>query len=237
MRRLAMISIKKYGYMLFFVLLAALILPVSVDAEEIIAYIGDLGGKVTVTKPAAGDDSGKEIAAKSGMLLAAGDVLRTGEESFASVIFQDDGSRVKLGPVATVTLNATRKQKQLDKSLVLDTGKLWAKVTKKRGAEFQVKTPTSVASVKGTRFIIEETEEGETWLWVLEDAVSFSNGTDEVTVNEGEVGRATSDTIDIQPIDKDQLPVEPGTHEMIFFFKGKDDSSLQRELHIEFEVK
>jgi hypothetical protein len=232
-----MISIKKYGCVLFFVILAALILPAGVQAEEIIAYVGEVGGKVTVSKPAAGDDPGKEIAAKSGMLLAAGDVLRTGEDSFASVIFQDDGSRVKLGPAATVTLNATRKQKQLDKSLVLDSGKLWAKVTKKRGAEFQVKTPTSVASVKGTRFIIEETEEGETWLWVLEDAVSFSNGIAEVTVSEGEFGRATSDAIDVQPIDKDQLPIEPGKHEMIFFFEGRDDSSLQRELHIEFEVK
>jgi hypothetical protein len=233
-----MISIRKFGKLLFFVILLALILPVSVHAEDVIAYFGEVGGKVLVVKPGTGgDNAGKEITAKTGMFLAAGDVIRTGEESFASVIFQDDGSRVKLGPVATLTLNATRKQKQLDKSLVLDSGKLWAKVTKKRGAEFQVKTPTSVASVKGTRFIIEETEGGETWLWVLEDAVSFSNGTEEVTVNEGEVGRATSDTIDIQPIDKDQLPIEPGPHDMIFFFKGRDDSSLQRELHIEFEVK
>jgi hypothetical protein len=232
-----MISIKNFVCVLFAAILPALVLPASVHAEDVIAYIGELGGKVTVVKPASGSDPGKEIAAKAGMLLAAGDVLRTGEDSFASVIFQDDGSRVKLGPVATVTLNATRKQKQLDKSLALDSGKLWAKVTKKRGSEFQVKTPTSVASVKGTRFIIEETEQGETWLWALEDAVSLSNGIEEVTVHEGEVGRATSDTIDVLPIDREQLPIEPGTHEMIFYFEGKDDSSLQRELHIEFEVK
>ncbi len=232
-----MISIKQFGFALLAAVLAAIVVPAGVPAEDVIAYVGELGGRVTVSKPASGSDPGKEIAAKAGMLLAAGDVLRTGEDSFASVIFQDDGTRVKLGPVATVTLNATRKQKHLDKSLVLDSGKLWAKVTKKRGAEFQVKTPTSVASVKGTRFIIEETGQGETWLWVLEDAVSLSNGTEEVTVNEGEVGRATSGAIDVQPIDKDQLPIEPGRHEMIFYFEGRDDSSLQRELHIEFEVK
>jgi hypothetical protein len=169
------------------------------------------------------------------MFLETGMTVRTAEDSFASVIFQDDGSRVKLGPVSTLTLNATRQQKQLNKSLVMESGKLWAKVTKKRGSEFTVKTPTSVASVKGTRFILEEKEWGESWLWVLEDAVQFSNETGEVTVNEGQKGTATKDAIDVQPIDDNDLPIEPGKHEMIFFFEGGDGSSLQKELHIEFE--
>jgi hypothetical protein len=213
----------------------ALLLPAEAFAEDVIAYIGELGGTVTVTKPASGDGAGEATAAKTGMFLTAGVTVRTAEDSFASVIFQDDGSRVKLGPVSTITLNATRQQKQLKKDIFMESGKLWAKVTKKRGSEFQVKTPTSVASVKGTRFILEEKEWGESWLWVLEDAVQFSNETGEVTVNEGQKGTATKDAIDVRPIDDKDLPIEPGKHEMIFFFKGGDDSTLQKELHIEFE--
>jgi hypothetical protein len=213
----------------------ALLLPAGAFAEDVIAYIGELGGTVTVTKPASGEGEGEATAAKTGMFLTAGVTVRTAEDGFASVIFQDDGSRVKLGPVSTVTLNATRQEKQLNKNLFMESGKLWAKVAKKRGSEFQVKTPTSVASVKGTRFILEEKEWGESWLWVLEDAVQFSNETGEVTVNEGQKGSATKDSLDVQPIDDKDLPIEPGKHEMIFFFKGSDDSSLQRELHIEFE--
>ena len=151
------------------------------------------------------------------------------------MIFQDDGSRVKLGAVSTLTINAARKQKQLDKSLFMESGKLWAKVTKKKGTEFQVKTPTSVASVKGTKFILEEKEGGETWVWVLEDAVNLSNESGEVTVNEGQKGTATKDTLNVGPIDANELPIEPGKHEAIFFFQGGDGSSLQKELHIEFE--
>jgi hypothetical protein len=213
----------------------ALLLPAGAFAEDVIAYIGELGGRVTVKKPASGESEGEETAAKAGMFLTAGVTIRTAEDSFASVIFQDDGSRVKLGPASSVTLNATRQQKQLNKDLFMESGKLWAKVTKKRGSEFQVKTPTSVASVKGTRFILEEKDWGESWLWVLEDAVQFSNETGEVTVNEGQKGTATKDALDVQPIDDKGLPIEPGKHEVIFFFKGSDDSSLQRELHIEFE--
>jgi hypothetical protein len=222
---------------LFAVLLGfAMLLPTGAFAADAIAYIGEVGGKVLVVKPASGEDkTAQEATAKAGMFLGAGDTIKTGDESFASVVFQDDGSRVKLGAVSTLTINAVRKQKQLDKSLFMESGKMWAKVTKKRGTEFQVKTPTSVASVKGTRFILEETESGETWVWVLEDAVQLSNESGEVTVNAGQKGKATKDTLDVQEIEDMDLPIEPGPHEIIFFFKRSDGSSLQKELHIEFE--
>jgi len=224
------------GALLAVLLGFAMLLPMGAFAADVIAYIGEVGGKVLVVKPVSGDEkTAQEAAAKTGMFLSAGDTIKTGEESFASVVFQDDGSRVKLGAVSTLTINAARKQKQLNKTLFMESGKMWAKVTKKRGTEFQVKTPTSVASVKGTRFILEEKESGETWVWVLEDAVQLSNDGGEVTVNAGQKGKATKDTLDVQDIDDKDLPIEPGSHEIIFFFKRSDGSSLQKELHIEFE--
>ncbi len=218
---------KIYKYFLLFVVFI-LLLPVFIYAEDVIAYFGEIGGAVVVRR------GGEDLNAKVGMFLNPGDTVKTGEDSFASVIFQDDGSRVKLGENAILTLNAKRKKLSLKKKLFLKTGRLWAKVTKRRGTEFQVKTPTSVASVKGTRFIIEEQKGNITWLWVLEDSVEFSNGKVKVTVNEGEKSKSSKKGIKVEKIEKGEIPIEPGLHKMIFYFNS-NEGGMQKELHIEFE--
>ena len=218
-------------FLLIFILL--IIPAVHAFSQEIIAYFGEVGGEVTVTR----SNPGATLEATLGMFLQGGDVIRTGKESYASIIFQDDGSRVKLGDKSQLTLNATRRKDKLDKKTFLETGKLWAKITKRRGTSFEVKTPTSVASVKGTKFILEEKEWGETWLWVLEDFVLLSNDYTEQTINEGQKGKATKDKIEVEEIQKEDIPLEPGLHEMIFYLRKSDGSSLQKELHIELERK
>lgn len=208
-----------------------LIPSIFVNAEDVIAYFSEVGGSVKVTNNAIN----KNVQGKAGMFLNPGDVIVTEENSYASIVFQDDGSRVKLGENATLTLNAKRKKITLKKKLFLKAGRLWARVTKRRGTEFQVTTPTSVASVKGTRFIIEEDEGGVTWLWVLEDKVRFSNGKIEVEVNEGEKGKSTEDSVNVGPIKEGEIPIEPGIHKMIFYFDRSDETGTQKELKIEIE--
>jgi len=226
-----MVFIKKRSFFILPVIIAVFILPVALFAQDVIAYLGEVGGEVYVIK----SNPDKEVKAEPGMLLGSGDTVKTGDESYVSIIFQDDGSRVKLAENAVLTLNATRKKEKLSKKLFLGAGKMFAKITKKRGTDVQIKTPTSVASVKGTRFILEEFDWGETWLWVLEDAVEMSNEKGSVTVHEGQKGKATKDKLDVVTSDDADVPVEPGEHEMIFFFDRSDGSGLQRELHIEFE--
>jgi len=210
-----------------------LLLPGVLTADDIIAYIGEVGGEVSIVRVS----EGETITAELGMLLAPGDVVKTGEESYASIVFQDDGSRVKLDEGSQLTLNATRQQKKLSKRLFLETGKIWARISKRRGTDVEVKTPTSVASVKGTKFALEEKEWGETNLWVFEDFVLLSVDGAEAVINEGQKGRATKGKIDVEDIVKEDLPVEPGKHELIFYLQRKDDSSMLKELHIEYEKK
>jgi hypothetical protein len=210
-----------------------LLIPGILGAEDIIAYVGEVGGEVNVIRAS----EGKTISAAMGMLLSPGDVVKTGEESYASIVFQDDGSRVKLDEESQLTLNATRQKKTLSKRLFLETGKIWARITKRRGTDVEVKTPTSVASVKGTKFIMEEKEWRETNLWVLEDFVLLAVEGKELIINEGQKGTATDGNIDVEDIDKEDLPVEPGKHELIFYLKRQDDSSMLKELHIEYEKK
>jgi len=223
---------EKKVFFLCVVFIMVLFFPAAVFAKDAIAYIGEVGGDVRIIK----GNPGTEVTAKLGMLLEGGDTIKTRTESFASVIFQDDGSRVKLGENARLTLNATRQKKKLKKRMRLETGKMWAKVTKKRGTDFQVSTPTSVASVKGTKFVLEEGN-GQTLLWVLEDIVEIAlAGGYVVEVNAGEYAKATSEGIEKGVIQDDQIPVEPGKHEIIIYLNQQNEGSQQqKELHIEFE--
>jgi len=218
----------------YFVLICGmfLLIPGILGAEDIIAYVGEVGGEVNVIRAS----EGKTITAEMGMLLSPGDVVKTGEEGYASIVFQDDGSRVKLDEESQLTLNAIRQKKTLSKRLFLETGKIWARITKRRGTDVEVKTPTSVASVKGTKFIMEE-KKGETNLWVLADSVLLAVEGKALMINEGQKGTATEGNIEVEDIDKEDLPVEPGKHELIFYLQRQDDSSMLKELHIEYEKK
>jgi hypothetical protein len=209
-----------------------LIIPVSLLAQDVIAYIGEVGGTVTVVK----GNPGEEVEAQLGMLLMGGDTVKTASASYSSVIFQDDGSRVKLGENSQLTLNADRDGKNLKKKMFLDSGgKLWAKVNKKRGTDFQVRTPTSVASVKGTKFILEAESDGA-FLWVLEDAVVFESGEFVENVGAGEYAEGTAEGIIVRAIEDGDVPVEPGSHEILIFFdQGDRGTALQKELRIEYK--
>ena len=208
-----------------------LLLPASIyAAQDVIAFFGAVKGEVIVTRA----NPGKTEPAKIGMFLHPGDGIKTGADSYTSIIFQDDGSRVKLDPNTSLTLQATRKQKKLSKKMSLGAGKMWAKVSKKRGTDFQVTTPTSVASVKGTSFGLEEKPFPETILWVLSDQVELSNGLQTIIVNQGQKAVSTADGIIVGTIgDAGCDLVDQGEHKIRMQFE--DSSGNTKDLVIEFE--
>jgi hypothetical protein len=208
-----------------------IVIPASIfAAQDVIAFFGEVKGDVTVTRA----NPGKTEDAKIGMFLFPGDGIKTGSESYTSIIFQDDGSRVKLDPNTTLTLEATRQQKRLSKKMRLGAGKMWAKVSKKRGTDFEVTTPTSVASVKGTNLGLEEKPWPETHLWVFEGEVQLSNGTLTIMVSEGQVAVSTSESIVVNDMGAAGCDVvDKGSHKLRFQFD--DGSGNLKDLIIEFE--
>jgi hypothetical protein len=227
-----MVYIKRKN-ILFLVLLFSLLLiiPTSIFAkEDLIAFFGKVKGDVTVTRA----NPGETEPAKAGMFLYSGDAVKTGDKSYTDIIFQDDGSRLKLDPNTTLTLEATRSQKRLSKKLSLGAGKMFAKVSKQRGTDFEVTTPTSVASVKGTDFGIEEKTWPETHLWVLSDIVEFTNGIQTIIVTAGQHAVATPKTIEVSSIGEAGCElVESGSHKLRFEFE--DETGNVKDLIIEFE--
>jgi hypothetical protein len=227
-----MVRIRNKNILLILLVFGLLVLiPASIyAAQDVIAFFGEVKGEVTVTRA----NPGKTEPARIGMFLHPGDGIKTGAESYTSIIFQDDGSRVKLDPNTSLTLQATRQKKKLSKKMSLGVGKMWAKVSKKQGTDFQVTTPTSVASVKGTSFGLEEKPFPETHLWVLADQVLFTNGIQTIVVNQGQHAVSTSDSMNVDNIgDAGCDLVDQGEHKIRIQFE--DSSGNSKDLVIEFE--
>jgi hypothetical protein len=224
-------TFQKKKTIILFLCAAAMLIPAGLFAQDTIAYVGEVSGEVTVTRPNPGED----VAASLGMLLDQGDTVRTGADSYTAIIFQDDGSRVKLGENTQLTLNATREKKSLKKRLRLNVGKMWAKVTKRRGTDFEISTPTSVASVKGTQFVVQQ--ESPTTVWVTEGEVNLaSNKGGSTTIDAGQKGVVGDDgTIQVTEIGDGEVPIEPGQHTLKINLKHEGDDLLQKEVIIEFE--
>ena len=85
---------------------------------------------------------------KAGDALEIGDQLRTAGGGRAEVVLQD-GSRVRLGPRSSFTVDRVEKESF---SMKLGFGSLKAWVKHIAGRQFDVRTPTAVCSVRGTEF-------------------------------------------------------------------------------------
>jgi hypothetical protein len=92
---------------------------------------------------------------RRGLRLVDGDKIATGRKSYAAVRFADDASLVRVRSNSTCTIKAKKEQDKILKNVYLEVGTLFARVTKQRG-KFEISTPTSVASVKGSACIVDQ---------------------------------------------------------------------------------
>ena len=120
--------------------------------------------------------------AEWGEKLFNGDKLKTGQESFSSIIFLDR-SLVKIRENSKFTIKSKRTiKRELDTEINLKVGELNLKVSK--GSKFKIQTPTSVASVKGTELNLLVRDDGTTILTVIEGTVAFLNEMGEILATE-----------------------------------------------------
>jgi hypothetical protein len=102
-------------------------------------------------------DSGKGwIAAQDGMELSINDKVRTLEGKATIVIFE--GEMTRLEPNTEVSI----KELSLESTTISqNSGSTWNRITKLGGvAEYNVETPTTVATVRGTGFGLRSSDEG-----------------------------------------------------------------------------
>lgn len=112
--------------------------------------------------------------------LQVGDSIKTGANSKARIVLED-GASLLIGPLSMFTISsvtiddATEKQ---NASFSLDSGKVRSNVNKlgTAGSTFEVKTPTAVAGVRGTDFMVEidpDTEDSD--VTVFDGEVEFGS--------------------------------------------------------------
>jgi hypothetical protein len=116
-------------------------------ANDPIAVIVKSRGTVTIQY----EKDGKSEKVKRGTKLYTGAILIAKEKSYASMLFVDDRSMVRVRPNSILTINGEREKNNIAKNISLEVGTIFAQITKQKSG-FQVTTPTSVASVKGTSF-------------------------------------------------------------------------------------
>ncbi|MDZ7269916.1 MAG: FecR family protein [candidate division KSB1 bacterium] len=172
---------------------------IAQSAAEV-AVVLKARGKVDVQRA----QSQPAESARQGMRLHSGNLLRTGEESLAALVFTDDKSILKVRSNSRVAIKGAREHNSVIKTIGLEFGQLWARVTKST-TPFRIQTPSGVAAVKGTIFYCMLDESGRMSVICLEGAVELANALGKVLVQAGYTGTALKNQA---PAARPSLPEE-----------------------------
>ena len=153
--------------------------------------------------------TGRTQRAVKGASLAAGDVIRTQEESSASVEFLD-GARVLLPQASQLSVGAVSAYGDsgvFDTEMSLDDGRaeISAPLRQEPGTRFEIRTPSGTTSVRGTQFRVgTEPERSLSRMEVLQGEVAVANAEQSVAVTGGygtlvEAGRPPGPPVALLP--------------------------------------
>jgi len=198
-----------------------------------VALMIKTSGAVEVNKSTNGD---WQMASK-GTRLDAGNQVRTGEQSLAALVFVDDKSLLKVRDNSTVTINGKREKNRISKTIVMEAGQLWAKVTKGQ-TNFRIETPSGVAAVKGTEFYGLLDDAGNFFIFCTDGIVELFNRLGRVLVEQGYTGVCNQNQApESNPTDLSQLPDwgseggQGGEIEIEF----QDENGNKKKLKIQYE--
>ncbi len=128
------------------VLTLLIVLNVAYAADKI-ALATKVSGQVTLV-----DLQNAKSPLKRNTILESGMKVETGADGVAVIMFIDDKSILRIQRNTFLTVGGERGATAISKQIDMQFGKLRAEVAEQRQGEFQITTPTSVASVKGTDF-------------------------------------------------------------------------------------
>jgi len=141
---------KKNIVLSILIIFLVVFLSETISAQSV-AVVLKVKGTVSLT-------SGKQATKQTirrGSRLKDGDKIVTGGKSYAAIRFIDDASLIRVRSNSTCVIKATKQQDKVLKNVFLEVGTLYARVTKQRG-KFEISTPTSVASVKGSATVVDQ---------------------------------------------------------------------------------
>jgi hypothetical protein len=102
------------------------------------------------------------------------DILNSKDDSFAFIKFIDDGATLRLFANTILTIDTDREDGKMNKSSFLRIGNVFLNINSRRG-NYEIETPTTVASVKGTEGFVEAEDDGTTYVITLKSVFEVEN--------------------------------------------------------------
>lgn len=154
-----------------------------------------------------------EKALKPGDGVKEGDTVKTSKLAIADLV-QQDSVLIRIHENSVVRVAALLSKTNNDSQLTMDKGKMYVTLSRMKKGSFSVKTPTSVASVRGTAFRI-SSDNNASRLDVINGTVAVNPVKDSVIIKDVEknieANQCTS--IDKKAVDaiitKKEIAVEP----------------------------
>ena len=167
--------------------------------------------------------------ADNGMLLYQSDSIRTGENTSASMILFKS-SIIRLDSNTEITIRELIDEAETNVTIEQNSGRTWNTVRKISGIDnYEIQTPTTVASIRGTSFLVNVTEKGGTSYGVANGSLNVSskkNGTiiDTINLKENESVKIDPEKI-YKPLEKEEFKKD----EWVDKNKEKDEKMIQDE--------
>jgi hypothetical protein len=160
------------------------VLPAPLAGQDNVALVH----KLLLAQEMIVQRNAQSMPATLGQRLSSGDLVLTSSNTRAAIRFTDDGSLIRLNPNSRLVVRTDGDREDVQKTLELEFGELWARVTaQQRERGFQVQTPSGVAAVKGTIFVVRvDQQTGLTTVLTFDGAVDFFNNAGLVTVESGD---------------------------------------------------
>jgi hypothetical protein len=165
--------------------------------------------------------------ATSGMLLYSSDSVRTGDNSSASIVFFKS-SIVRLDSNTEVMIKELMRAAEIT-NVTLDqsVGRTWNTIRNISGIDnYEVQTPTTVASVRATTFVITVGIDGETFGGVGQGIVNVSKVIEGEVIDKIDVKRDEAVTVSPLIIDKPLRVVVFEKDEWVVENERKDNESI-----------
>ena len=171
------------------ILLTILILTSSIFSSETIGLVMKQKGNVDYV-PYDKNKKNKKLNISESLFNQ--DLIKTGKDGFTKFVYLDDGSAIKVHKNSEVYVQGDVEKRNIVKQINVSTGKLKLDVKRGQLTEFKITTPTSVASIKGTRFWIDVNGEKGDIFYGLSGVVEIINSVTGKKVNLTENTTVTS---------------------------------------------
>lgn len=146
--------------------------------------------------------------ADNGMYLYSSDAVKTGDNSSASIIIFET-SIVRLDSNTQVIIEELIRDEETSVTIQQNSGRTWNTIYKISGIDnYEVQTPTTIASVRGTAFVVIVQENGSSYYGVSHGILNVSKISDGVIQESIDVSGNESIFVFID-LDEKKLVVKP----------------------------